>query len=285
LADHGEVLGCGKRGKGTSPATALAVGWVVCVLAGALAAGWLPVPPPDQIDWTHLAVPPGTTGHLLGTDGMGRDILSRLLFGARVSLVIGAFAPCIGLALGCLVGIGAGFYRGLLDKVTVAVIDSFLAFPRLVFMLMTMTAFGSSVLTLTLALGFVCFPSFARVARAGTLRLADREYVLAARAGGASDASLILGEILPNVAAPMAGYLLLVTGAVIVAEAVLGFVGLSVPAPAPSWGGMIREGREVLEQAPHVSLLPSLAMFLTILAVNLIGERLRKGSDVRESQL
>jgi peptide/nickel transport system permease protein len=257
---------------------------VAGIMAGALTAGHLPVPPPDQIDWSHLSVGPGVAGHLLGTDGMGRDILSRLLFGARVSLVVGFAAPCLGLILGCLAGVVAGYYRGAIEKIVVAVIDALLAFPRLVFLLMTMSVFGSSVLTLTLALGFVCFPPFARVVRAGTLTVAEREYVLAARGAGASDAAVILREILPNVAAPIKPYLLLVMGSVVIAEGVLGFLGLSVPAPTPSWGGMIAEGREVLDQAPHVSLLPCLFMFLTILSVNLIGERLRD-CETRESQL
>ena len=263
----------------------LAVAWIACVVLGAAGAGVLPVVPPDQIDWTHLAVKPGVAHHLLGTDNMGRDIVSRLLFGARVSLIVGFFAPCIGLVLGCLLGTVAGFYRGTAGRVIVGLVDTFLAFPRLVFLLMVMCIFGSSLTSLTFALGFVCAPSFARVARANTLKFAEREFVLAARAAGASDASIILREILPNVLSPMLVYMLLVMGLVIIAEGGLGFLGLSVPSPTPSWGGMIAEGREVLEQSPHVSLIPTAAMFLTILSVNLIGDRLRGCGDARESQL
>jgi peptide/nickel transport system permease protein len=263
----------------------LAAAWIALVSAGAASAGLLPVLPPDQIDWTNLAVQPGVAGHLLGTDGMGRDILSRLLYGARVSLIVGFFAPLTGLTFGCLMGVLAGFYRGPAERLIVGTIDVFLAFPRLIFLLMAMCVFGSSQLSLTLALGFVCVPSFARMARANTLKFAEREFVLAARATGASDASLMLREILPNVLAPMLVYLLLVMGLVIIAEGGLGFLGLSVPSPTPSWGGMMAEGRELLDQAPHVSMVPTFVMFLTILSVNLIGDRLRSRYDQRESQL
>lgn len=263
----------------------VAIAWISLVMVGATGAGLLPVAPPDQIDWANLAVKPGVAGHLLGTDHMGRDIASRLLFGARVSLIVGSFAPLIGLILGCLLGILAGYCRGGAERVIVGAIDTFLAFPRLIFLLMVMAVFGSSLLNLTLALGLVCAPSFARVARASTLRCAEREFVMAARAAGASNTAIILREILPNVAPPLLVYTLLVMGLVMIAEGALGFLGLSVPSPTPSWGGMITDGREVLEHAPHVSLIPTTVMFLTILSVNLIGDRLRRWSDPRESHL
>lgn len=263
----------------------LAAAWLGLVLISAVGADFWPVPPPDQIDWVNLAVKPGVGAHLLGTDNMGRDITARLLFGARVSLAAGVFAPCIGLVAGTLLGVLAGYYRGFSEKMIVGAIDTFLAFPRLIFLMMITFVFGSSLLNLTLALGFMTAPTFARVARANTLRYAEREFVLAARGGGASDAAIILREILPNVLMPMLAYMLLVMGLVIIAEGGLGFMGLSVPSPTPSWGGMIAEGREVLEQSPHVSMIPTAVMFLTIMSVNLIGDRLRGWFDTRESQL
>jgi peptide/nickel transport system permease protein len=263
----------------------LAVAWLALVAVGAAGAGLLPIAPPDQIDWGNLAAKPGVAGHVLGTDSMGRDMASRLIFGSRVSLIVGFFAPCLGLVLGALLGVLAGFYRGPAERVILGVIDTFLAFPRLIILLMAICVFGSNLVNLTLALGFVCLPPFARVSRAATLKLAEREFVVAARAGGASDASIVWREIVPNVIPGLLVYLLLVMGLVIVAEGSLGFLGLSVPSPTPSWGGMMSEGREVLDQAPHVAMLPTAVMFLTILSVNLIGDRLRGWNDARESQL
>lgn len=263
----------------------LAVAWFGLVLLSALCAGLWPLPSPDQIDWLNLAVRPGVGGHLLGTDSMGRDIAARLLFGARVSLSVGVFAPCIGLLFGSLLGVLAGYYRGCTERFIVGAIDTLLAFPRLVFLMMITFVFGSSLLNLTLALGCMTAPTFARVARANTLRFAESEFVLAARCAGASDSAIILKEILPNVLLPLLAYMLLVMGMVIIAEGGLGFLGLSVPSPAPSWGGMIAEGRDVLEQSPHVSMIPTGVMFLTIMAVNLMGDRMRVWFDSRESQL
>jgi peptide/nickel transport system permease protein len=263
----------------------MSTAWLALVLLCAAGAGLLPVSPPDRIDWANLAAGPGVGGHLLGTDTMGRDILSRLLFGARVSLVVGILAPAIGLLIGCLLGVVAGYRGGITDRMISGGIDAFLAFPRFVFMLMVMFVFGANLSNLTLALGLVCAPAFARVARANTMKLASREFVLAARAAGASDTAIVLREILPNIVAPLLVYMLLAMGLVIIAEGSLGFLGLSVPAPTPSWGGMIAEGREALDQAPHVSIIPTGVMFLTILSVNLIGDRLQGTDAGKEGRL
>ncbi len=257
----------------------LAIGWLVMVAICVVGAGFLPIPLPDQIDWSNLATKPGVCGHLLGTDTMGRDILSRILFGGRVSLIVGICAPAIGLIVGGLLGVTSGFIGGVVDKVVTGAIDIFLAFPRLIFLLITMFVFGANLLNLTLALGLICVPVFARMARANTIKLTGREFVLAARAIGASDTSIILREIVPNVIGPLLAYMLLAIGLVIIAEGGLGFLGLSVSSPTPSWGGMIAEGREDLDQAPHVSMIPAGVMFLTILAVNLVGDRLRGTSQ------
>ncbi|HWI40600.1 MAG TPA: ABC transporter permease, partial [Verrucomicrobiae bacterium] len=155
---------------GSRVTCALAITWLAVIAVCAVAAARLPFLPPDSIDWANLAVKPGTAGHLLGTDNMGRDIASRLAFGSRVSLTVGLLAPCIGLLLGSLLGVVSGFFRGAADRVIGWGIDTFLAFPRLVFLLMVMCVFGSRFTTLTTALGIVCAPSFARVARANTLK-------------------------------------------------------------------------------------------------------------------
>jgi len=262
----------------------LALVWLALVLVCAATAPWWPLPAPDLIDAAYLSSPP-CAGHPLGTDGMGRDIAARILFGARVSMIVGCCAPLAGMLLGLLLGVPAGFYRGRLERLVLFAIDTVLAFPGLVFLLVCTFVFGASLGTITVALGILTAPRFARVARANTIRFAEREFVLAARAVGAKDPAIIVREILPNVLAPMMIYTLLVTGYVIVAEGGLGFLGLSVPSPTPSWGGMIAGGRDLLNQSPHVSLIPTAVMFLTVLSVNLIGDTLRGRLDERESQL
>lgn len=281
----GNGMNKGIRWKKTGAFFWVALGWIALVAGCALTAGWWPLPPPDEIDWVSLGVPPGAAGHLLGTDGMGRDIAARVLFGARVSLTVGLFSPLIGLALGTLLGVAAGYWRGRLETLIVFAVDTFLAIPGLVFLLVFAFLFGSSLPQITVGLGILTTPAFARVARANTVRFAEREFVLAARASGAGDLSVILREILPNVLIPLGVYMLLVAGFVIVAEGGLGFLGLSVPSPAPSWGGMIAEGRDALEEAPHVSLIPTAVMFLTVLSVNAIGDSLRGRVDEREGML
>lgn len=262
----------------------LAVGWLAVVIVCAVTASWWPFPAPDLIDPDLLAASSGA-GHPLGTDTMGRDIAARLLFGARVSIIVGFCAPLVGMVLGSLLGVPAGFYRGRLERFTLFALDTLLAFPGLVFLLVFTFVFGASLATITVALGVLTAPRFARMARANTIRFAEREFVLAARGVGAGDLAIIVREILPNVLVPLLTYMLLVAGRVIIAEGGLGFLGLSVPSPAPSWGGMIAGGRDILDQAPHVSLIPTAVMFLTVLSVNLIGDSFSSRIDRRESQL
>jgi peptide/nickel transport system permease protein len=262
----------------------MAAVWIAVVIVCAVTAPWWPVPAPDRIDPALVASPP-CAGHPLGTDCMGRDMAARLLFGARVSVIVGFCAPLAGLLLGSLLGVPAGFYRGRVERFILIAIDTLLAFPGLVFLLVFTFVFGAGLPTITVALGFLTAPRFARVARANTIRFAEREFVLAARGMGAGDLSIMLREILPNLLAPLLTYTLLVSGFVVVAEGGLGFLGLSVPSPAPSWGGMIAEGRDMLDQAPHVSLIPTAVMLLTVLSVNLIGDMLHSRQGGRESQL
>ena len=276
----------------------LPVLWLFFAFICALSASWWTLPPLDQVDWGNQAALPGAESlislseksagrfiHLLGTDSVGRDILTRLLFGARVSLTIGICSALIGMIIGGALGMLAGYYRGRLETLIIGSMDTILAFPGLVLLLVMTYLVGASLTNITLVLGFLVIPAFCRVARANTLRFANLEFVQAARAAGIRDRFIIVREILPNVLIPLSVYALLVVAFLIIIEGGLGFLGLSVPAPTPSWGGMIAEGYGVLQEAPHVSLIPMLAMFLTILSFNLLGDRLRSLTDVRESRL
>lgn len=280
----------------------LPAAWIAFVAFCALSANLWGLPEPDNMDWDNSAAVPCTKGsisildqsgeeverpyiHLLGTDTLGRDIVSRLVYGARVSLAVGLAAPVIGLVLGGILGMLAGFYRGRLETVIVGAMDAILAFPGLVLLLAITFYLGASLQNLIIALGILAIPAFCRVARANTMAFAEREFIQVARTLGEKEINILMREILPNVIMPMIVYALLVVAFMIVIEGALSFLGLGVPSPTPSWGGMIAEGREVLEEAPHVSLIPSFVMFLTVLSFNLIGDSLRGLRDAREGQL
>jgi len=280
----------------------LALMWIAVVVFLAVSAGLWPLPEPDRMDWTAQAAPPGTITlmpaggaaehtapvkvlYLFGTDTMGRDILARLIFGARVSLAVGLITPLIGLLVGGGLGLLAGFYRGWLASVLATLMDTVLAFPGLVLLLGVTFYLGPGLANIIIALGILTIPAFFRVARANTLALAEREFVLAARLLGQGNMHILLREILPNVLMPLVVYALLVVSYMVIAEGALSFLGLGVPPPTPSWGGMIAEGREMLQAAPHVSLIPAAVMFLTVLSFNLMGDALRGLADCREGQL
>ena len=265
----------------------LPTAWLSAIIFCAVFADLLPLMPNDEMDFLSLGAPPmATEEHLLGTDLQGRDILSRVLYGARVSLTVGVVATGIGMTFGLMFGLLAGYYRGRIETSFNLIIDTVLAMPGLVVLLLASVIFGGSLTIVSLSLGVLLIPPFARISRANTLNFAQREFVVAAKAMGARDLRIIVMEILPNVVLPVAAYALVLVAAAIVIEGSLSFLGLSVPSPTPSWGGMIAEGRENLEDSPHVSFIPAAFMFLTVLSFNLVGDALRsKLADLRESAL
>jgi peptide/nickel transport system permease protein len=282
----GGAVAAGRRRRGGRGVVFwLATGWLVFVVFVAITAPWLPIPDPSDQDLTNRLAPPFTEGHLLGTDGLGRDVLSRLAYGARVSLIISLAAVSIGTLLGGSVGMAIGYARGRVDAVVMWALNVVLAFPGLVLLLGLVAFVGQSLLAITLVVGFLSVPTYARVARGATLAVAQREYVQAARALGASPRRILVREILPNVALPVIAFGLVALGVIIVLEGSLAFLGLSVKAPDPTWGSMIAEGRRHLEQTSHLALVPSLVMFLTVLSVNFVGDALRSRFDVREASL
>jgi len=272
-------------GKAATVKLWLPLTWLAFVVLGAIFVPWLGVPEPDAMDFIALSATPSEQ-HWLGTDVLGRDILSRMLYGARISLTVGFVAPTVGMIFGLALGMLAGYYRGKLEAVVVVAIDTLLAVPGLVLLLLFALIFGGSLMNVSISLGLLFIPVFTRISRANTLIYAEREFVLAARAMGARDTYILLREILPNVVLPVLAYALVAVATAIVAEGALSFLGLSVPAPNPSWGGTIAEGREQLEEAPHISLIPAAVMFLTVLSFNLVGDTLRSRiADVRESAI
>jgi len=259
-----------------------AVGWITLILVLALAADILPLTDPIRQSLLSRRAPP-SSAHWLGTDLLGRDMLSRVIYGARASLAVGLLAPLIGTLLGGFLGLLAGYFRGTFDTFTSGASDVLLAFPPLVLALAIVGYLGQSVLNLILVLAVLTLPGVLRVARAATLTIREREFVTAARALGASHARILWHEILPNVVLPIGAFFLVLVGIIIVAEGILSFLGLGVPPPTPSWGSTIAEGRNALDEAPHIAFIPATAMFLTVLAFNLVGDTLRAITDPRRS--
>lgn len=278
------AVGPAPRARRLGPLFWAAVAWTIAILAAAALAGVLPLPSPTDMDMLERRAPMSMQ-HWLGTDGLGRDELARLIYGARVSLTVGLFAPVIGLTIGGALGMLAGYFRGRFETLVVGGMDVLLAFPPLILALAVTAYLGQSLFNLTCILGVLGIPAFMRVARAATLTLAQREFVIAAHALGATHARILLRELLPNVFLPLLAFFLLGVAVTIVAEGALSFLGLGVPPPISSWGSMIGEGRESLEIAPRLAFLPAIAMFLTVLSFNLVGDTLRALTDPRQGAL
>jgi ABC-type dipeptide/oligopeptide/nickel transport system permease subunit len=256
---------------------------VVAVLAPILA----PHDPAAQDLERRLAPPIGlgkgaaSLQYPLGNDNLGRDILSRLLVGSRVSLIVGASTILLSCVVGSLIGAVAGFYRGFVDDMTMRLVDVWLAFPSLLLAIAFGAALGPGLFNLTIALSLSIWVVYCRIVRAEVLSIREQEFVLAARAMGASDARIILRYILPNVLAPILVISTLQMGTVIISEASLNFLGIGVQGSIPTWGGMLSDGREFMRQAWWLSTFPGIAISVVVLSINLIGDGLRDALDPR----
>ena len=219
--------------------------------------------------------------HLLGTDENGRDVLSRVLYGARVSLAAGIFSVSIALVLGVLSGIVSGYFAGRLDHVIMRVMDALLAFPTLVLALAITAALGPGLRNAMIAIGIVYTPLFARLVRGQVLSVREREFVEAARTVGAGHGRIMLRHILPNVMAPIIVQVSLSIALAILAEATLSFLGLGVQPPEPSWGSMVSRGKDYLDQAPWLAFAPGGAILLAVMGFNFVGDAIRDALDPR----
>jgi peptide/nickel transport system permease protein len=233
------------------------------------------VPPPTGGNILDANIPSFSPGHPLGTDQVGNDLWSRLLYGGRNSLEIAFAVNVIGLVLGGLLGAFAAFWGSFVDTVIMRVLDVLIAFPSLVLALAIAQSLGPSKLHTIYALSFFSVPAFARLARAQTLRLRERPFMLAARLAGTRAPRMLLRHITPNILPALITFGLLGIGVTIILEGALSFLGLGIPPPQPSWGNMIFEGQAVLSAEPKLVLLPSAFLFVTVLAFNLLGDALR----------
>jgi peptide/nickel transport system permease protein len=269
-----------------------AIGWLVLLLALAVLAPVLPIPDPTE-SFPEIARHGPTAGHPLGGDALGRDLLSRIIWGARSSFAVGFGAVAFGLLIGGFLGLATGFFRGRTDAVITPLMSLLLAIPQFVLALslVTVLAGGEDVSSLhrigvvILGLGIVSIPILGRITRANTLTWSEREFVTASKAMGAKSWRVMFREVLPNVVPAMLSIALLGVGVAIIAEGGLSVFGVGVQLPTPSWGNIIAADRGELRRAPHIILFTTIVLFLTVLALNFLGDVISKRFDVREGQL
>lgn len=224
---------------------------------------------------------PPSAAHLLGTDELGRDILSRILYGARISLIVGVEAVVLALLCGVVLGAVAGFYGGLAETAIMGVMDIMLSFPSILLAIAFMTVLGHGLDKAVIAIGIVSIPHYARIVRGSVLSVKENVYVMAAKAVGNSDARLIFVHILPNVLAPIIVRATIGVSVAILECAALGFLGLGVAPPTAEWGTMLGSGRQTIFNAPHIVMFPGVAITVTVMAFNLLGDGLRDVLDPR----
>jgi peptide/nickel transport system permease protein len=263
----------------------LAIAWLALIVFGAIFANVLPLPSATKVAPQFRLLPLGSPGHILGTDNLGRDLLARMVLGARVSLIVAVASLFIGTLVGVPLGMLAGYFRKYIDAVVMLFVDVVLAFPSLILVIGLVAFLGQNLQVISLALGLLAIPPYARLARAITIGVAARDFVLAAQARGTRDFRILTYEILPNLVPALLAYSMIAMGVVIVVEGSLSFLGLSVAAPQPSWGGLIAEGRAYMYQSVNMVLVGSGALFLTVIALNYLGDVIRRAFDVREARI
>jgi len=256
---------------------------IVVVVLVAILAPWLAPYHPQATDFQALLAPPSSK-HLLGTDALGRDELSRLMWGARASVQAGVLATLLAMIIAVPIGLAAGYYRGWVDAVVARLTDVLLAFPFLILAVGLAAILGPSLLNATIALGIGAAPGLIRVTRGETFALREEDYVPAAITNGATDPKIIFTHILPNMSSTLLVQATVTIPAAIVGEAVLSFLGLGVQAPTPSWGTMLQDAQSYLSQDPRLAIFPGLAIVFAALAFNVLGDGLRDIFDPRTTR-
>jgi peptide/nickel transport system permease protein len=262
------------------PTATLGLGLFVAIVALAVFAQQIAPYDPSKVHvQDRLQLP--SAAYLLGTDELGRDVLSRIIFGARVSLAVGVIAVGIAASAGIVLGLAGAFYGGLLDTLIMRTLDGVLAFPAIILALAIISVLGASVTNAMIAIGIVSIPTFARIVRGNVLSLKEKEFVEASRAAGATSAYLMVRVLLPNCLSPLLVQASVAFAGAILTEAALSFLGLGVPPPTPSWGSLLDTGRKYLDQTPWYSFSAGAAIFLAVLSLNLLGDGLRDALDPR----
>jgi peptide/nickel transport system permease protein len=261
--------------------------WVALLVLSAVFADFIPGLPHFSEKIATFAQGPdfSSLGGILGTDSVGRSNLSRIIYGARISLTIAVVSSLIGLTIGLVVGMLAGYYRGFWEGVGTIVANALSALPPLIMLLALVAAVGASLWGITISLGIVIADLYIRVTKGAVLSNAQREYVLAAKSLGATDVRILLREILPNLIPTLAAVVPISMAVLVVVEGSLSFLGYGIPAPNPSWGGMIAAGADVIRRFPVVIIAPVVTLFLTVFSFNAIGDYLGSRTDKREAQI
>jgi peptide/nickel transport system permease protein len=261
----------------------LAMAALFVVLGLAFLSAFAPIVSPYDPNKTNLLLifEAPSPQHPMGTDSLGRDLLTRILFGGRVSLAVGVLAALLALTLGTLVGAVAGFYGGLTDGVLMRLVDVLLSIPRLFLIVLLAVLFGGSVLTIIVVLGGLSWMRTSRIVRATVLSLKGREFVEAARAIGAGDVRIIVRHLLPNTVAPIVVAATLGVAGAIIAESTLSFLGLGIQKPTSTWGNLLTDATTDMSQAPWVAIFPGVAIFLAVVSINFVGDGLRDALDPR----
>lgn len=255
----------------------------ILIIIVALLAPWLTPFDPIEQDIARSDLAPGSV-HYLGTDNFGRDVLSRIILGTRISLSIALSAVGLAMVIGGLWGVVAGYKGGKFDAFSIRFIDMLMTFPTIILGLMVLAVLGSGMFNLSIAIGVAILPRFARIARGSAIALKERDYIQGARALGVSDFRIICLHIIPNIANNILVVATLWTATAILQEANLSFIGLGVKPPTPSWGGMIRDGVAQLLFQPWLSIAPGVAIFIVVFAFNMIGDGLRDVLDPRTTE-
>ncbi len=264
-----------------SPLAATGVVLVIVFIVFALFAPWIAPQDPAHIDLPNRLAAP-SSAHWCGTDELGRDILSRLIYGSRISMLVGSSVVAVSLAVGLIIGSIAGYYGGRIDRfVNVVLMNAFMSFPGILLAIAFVAFRGPGIFNLVLALSLGGWVGYARLVRGQVLSAREREFVEAAKALGAGDLRIIVRHILPNIIQPIIVQAAIGMAGAILAEATMSFLGLGVPPPTASWGTMLNDGRAHLFDAPHLVIFPALAVMLAVLSFNFIGDALRDYLDPR----
>jgi ABC-type dipeptide/oligopeptide/nickel transport systems, permease components len=252
---------------------------IFAVIACAIFASFIAPHDPNKMDLANSFLPAGSEQHALGTDEFGRDLLSRLIYGARISLTVAIASILLGGTIGTVLGLAAGYYGGKIEAVTMRIMDALFAFPTVLLAISLMTVMGQGLTNLIIAISIVAVPGFARIVRGETLVIKSEEYIEVIRSLGASDARIVFRHILPNCVASVTVYATMSTAGAILSEASLSFLGLGIQPPTATWGTILRGGQEFLVVSPQIATCSGLAILITVLGFNLFGDGLRDALD------